>query len=181
MTLPNIISLARLLCVPLMVWVVLNGRMDLAFWIFLGAGISDGVDGFLAKRFDWRTALGSFLDPVADKALLVSIYILLGAKGFIPSWLVFLVVLRDVLILGGAMLVFRFNGQTRIVPMWLSKANTVAQIVFAGYVLALNGLDFSDPGLEIPLVYLVAATTFASGLGYVLKWGRQASRFEASP
>lgn len=181
MTLPNIISLGRLLCVPLMVWVVLGGRLDFAFWIFLGAGISDGIDGFLAKRFGWRTALGSFLDPMADKALLVSIYILLGAKGFIPSWLVFLVVLRDVLILGGAALVFRWNGHTRIEPMWLSKANTVAQIVFAGYVLALNGFVFHDPGLEMPLVYVVAATTFASGLGYLLKWGRQASRMGASP
>lgn len=181
MTLPNIISLGRLLCVPLMVWVVLNGRLDLAFWIFLGAGISDGIDGFLAKRFDWRTPLGSFLDPMADKALLVSIYILLGAKGFIPSWLVFLVVLRDVLILGGAALVFRFNSQTRIDPMWLSKANTVAQIVFAGYVLALNGFGFHDPGVERPLTYFVAVTTFASGLGYVLKWGRRASRMGASP
>lgn len=164
-----------------MVWVMLGDRMDLAFWIFLGAGISDGIDGYLAKRFQWRTTLGSYLDPMADKALLVSIYILLGAKDFIPAWLVFLVVLRDVLILGGAALVLRNGGQTRIEPMWLSKANTVAQIVLAGYVLALNGFGFDDPDALWPLIYVVAATTFASGVGYLLKWGRQASGLGAAP
>ena len=175
MNLPNVISLARLLCVPLMVWLVLAGHLDVAFWVFVAAGVSDAVDGFLAKRFNWTTQLGGYLDPVADKALLVSIYVMLGARGMLPGWLVALVVLRDMVILGGAFLVIQASRDERMSPLYVSKANTALQIVLAGYALALKGFEFADPGIEPALIYGVAATTVISGVGYVLKWGRKAN------
>ena len=95
MNLPNLISLARLLSVPLMVWVILAGKMEFAFWLFIVAGISDAVDGFIAKHFGATSAIGKYLDPLADKALLVSVYVTLGHAGYLPTWLVILVVFRD--------------------------------------------------------------------------------------
>ena len=178
MNLPNLISLGRLLCVPLTIWCVLQDRLDLAFWVFVAAGASDGVDGFLARRFGWRTQLGAYLDPVADKALLVSIYVLLGARGLLPDWLVVLVVLRDVAILGGAFVVMREGTPMAIMPMFISKANTALQIVLAGSVLAQHGFALDLAAVNLVLVYAAAATTIASGIGYVLKWGRQAAGLE---
>ncbi|MBM3542441.1 MAG: CDP-alcohol phosphatidyltransferase family protein [Alphaproteobacteria bacterium] len=178
MNLPNLISLGRLLCVPLTIWCVLQDRLDLAFWVFVAAGASDGVDGFLARRFGWRTQLGAYLDPVADKALLVSIYVLLGARGLLPDWLVVLVVLRDVTILGGAFVVMREGTPMAIVPMFISKANTALQIVLAGSVLAQHGFALDLAAVNLVLVYAAAATTIASGIGYIFKWGRQATGWE---
>ncbi len=181
MNLPNIISLGRLLCVPLTVWLVLSDNMDWAFWVFVAAGASDAVDGFLARRFGWRTVLGAYLDPVADKALLVSIFVLLGARDLLPDWLVALVVLRDVVILGGAFVLMGPGEPLKIKPLFISKANTALQIVLAGFVLAEHGFDLAYPESHRYLVYAVAATTIASGLGYVLKWGRQAAKWERVP
>ena len=101
LNLPNLITLARLLAVPLAVWLILDERYALAFWVFVGAGISDALDGYIAKRFDSRTRLGALLDPAADKALLAGVYVTLAIAGQLPDWLVFLVVFRDVLIIGG--------------------------------------------------------------------------------
>src|SRR6185369_9620512 len=99
-TIPNLITLGRILLVPFVVWAIASGAMWIAFVLFLVAGVSDGVDGFLAKRFNMTTVLGAYLDPLADKALIVSIYLTLGINGFIPRWLVILVVSRDILIVG---------------------------------------------------------------------------------
>src|ERR1700730_15304945 len=103
--LPHLITLRRVLSVALAVWVIIEGRYGVACWIFVGAGISDALDGYIAKRFDRRTRLGALLDPIADKALLVGVYVTLGIAGQLPHWLVILVVLRDVLILGGFLLI----------------------------------------------------------------------------
>ena len=104
MSIPNLITLGRILLVPIVVWAIASGTMWIAFVLFLVAGVSDAVDGFLAKRFHMTTELGSYLDPLADKALIVSIYLALGVNGFIPRWLVIMVVSRDILIVGGIML-----------------------------------------------------------------------------
>ncbi len=101
----NLITLGRLLSVPVSVWLILAGQFAAAFWMFVLAGISDAVDGFIAKRFDMRTKIGALLDPVADKTLLVSIYVTLGVAGQLPTWLVILVVSRDLMIVGGFLLV----------------------------------------------------------------------------
>ncbi|MCX8231985.1 MAG: CDP-alcohol phosphatidyltransferase family protein, partial [Alphaproteobacteria bacterium] len=107
--LPNIISLARILMVPVVVWLVVIGELGGAFWVFIAAVISDAVDGFIAKRFDAVTEVGIYLDPVADKALLVSIFVALGAAGLVSLWLVILVVSREVLIVGGILFSFALS------------------------------------------------------------------------
>ena len=104
LSIPNLITLARILLVPVMVWAIASGEMRIAFVLFLVAGVSDAVDGFLAKRFNMATELGAYLDPLADKAMLVSIYVALGIVGAIPRWLVILVVSRDIMIVSAVIL-----------------------------------------------------------------------------
>src|SRR5215469_4325641 len=105
LNLPNSISFGRLLLVPVAAWLIINGRCGIAFWVLLAAGASDALDGFVAKRFDCRTWFGAVLDPAADKAMLVSVYIALGVTQQVVSWLVVLVVFRDVVIVGGFLLI----------------------------------------------------------------------------
>ena len=179
MTLPNIISLARLLTVPLIVWLILREAWLVAFLAFVLAGLSDAVDGFLAKRFDLATTLGTYLDPIADKVLLVAIYISLGVDGRIALWLVLLVVSRDVLLVGGAVLQFMLDEAIEIAPFFVSKLNTLLQIVLAATVLA--GLAFGRAdwdGLAQGLEYLVGATTVISGAGYLISWSRRTVKSE---
>ena len=170
-TLPNIVTLARLCAVPLAFWLIVEHRLAEAFWLFVAAGVSDAVDGWLARRLGGN-ALGAVLDPVADKALLVTMYATLGAVGALPLWLAILVVFRDLLIVGGV-LVFGALGHTfDIKPLRVSKANTAAQIVLVAVVLFLAGHGLQVPMAVDALVLIVAATTLASGAAYV----RAASR-----
>ncbi|MCH9020890.1 MAG: CDP-alcohol phosphatidyltransferase family protein [Proteobacteria bacterium] len=178
MNLPNMISLARLFAAPVTVWLMLTGEMTVAFWLFLAASVSDAVDGFIAKRFDRETMLGGYLDPLADKALLVSVYITLGVLDHLALWLVILVVFRDILIIGGVLLLWLLARSFTIQPLMISKVNTVAQIVLATVVLGDLGLDLVTDGLVQVLIYAVAATTLASGATYLVEWTRRASRVE---
>ncbi|MHA1113358.1 MAG: CDP-alcohol phosphatidyltransferase family protein [Alphaproteobacteria bacterium] len=171
--LPNLISLGRLMSVPVITWLIMETRMTAAFWLFVAAGASDAVDGFIAKRFDSRTELGAYLDPLADKALLVSTYVTLGITGLLPGWLVTLVVFRDLLIVGGALLVHTLRQTLTMRPLLISKLNTAAQITLAAMVLAEAGLSFAVPDLRLVLCILVAVTTFLSGAAYVIAWGRR--------
>ena len=171
--LPNLISLARLLAVPFAVYLILEGAFTAAFWLFVAAGLSDAVDGFIAKRYCLQSTLGGWLDPLADKALLVSVYIALGHAGSLPDWLVILVVFRDVLIIGGVLLIFVIAGGIAPRPLYISKLNTVAQIALVAVVLGGLGID---PGamVAVPaLTWMVAATTVASGGSYLVNWARQ--------
>ncbi|HEX2656015.1 MAG TPA: CDP-alcohol phosphatidyltransferase family protein, partial [Xanthobacteraceae bacterium] len=142
MSIPNLITLARILSVPLVVWAIASGEMLIAFLLFVAAGISDAVDGFLAKRFNMASELGAYLDPLADKTLLVSIYVSLGITGAIPLWLVILVASRDFMIVGAVMLSWLVGRPIAVRPLMISKLNTAAQIVFAGLVLAALGFHF---------------------------------------
>ncbi len=178
MLLPNLISLARLLAVPVAVYVILQGQYALAFWIFVAAGVSDAVDGFLAKRFDAVTEIGAYLDPLADKVLLVGVYVALNHMGHIATWLVFLVVFRDFLIIGGALLYQTLTQSLEMDPLFISKVNTVTQITFAGVVLGELGIEVQVSLLSEVLSYVVALTTFVSGAAYVYKWGRLAVSME---
>jgi cardiolipin synthase (CMP-forming) len=168
----NLITLGRLLSVPISVWLILTGEFAAAFWLFVLAGISDAVDGFIAKRFDMRTQIGALLDPVADKTLLVSTYVTLGVAGELPVWLVILVVSRDLMIVGGFLIVQLLAEQTRWQPLFISKANTALQIVLVALILARRGFALDDHGLGGALVLAVAATTVASGSAYLVRWGR---------
>jgi cardiolipin synthase len=131
------------------------------------------VDGWIAKSFDARTALGAYLDPLAVKALVVSTYLMLGWLGHLPAWLVVLVVFRDVLIVGGAMVAYFMLGDFRSDPLAISKINTAVQIVLVGAVLARLGLDIGAPVLDWVLVHVAAATTLLSGGAYLWQWGRR--------
>ena len=169
-SLPNAITVGRLLAVPLMVWLIVTGRMTAAFWLFVAAGISDGVDGFIAKRFKAESRLGSYLDPIADKVMLVCIYITLGVEGALASWLVILVVFRDALIVCGALLSQLMEHPLRVRPLYISKINTVAQIVLAAVVLA--GIASAFPGVPVigALEIAVGTTTALSGAVYLVQW-----------
>jgi len=172
LSLPNFISLGRLLAVPLAVWLILIGKFGFAFWVFVAAGISDAVDGFLAKRLNAQTELGKVLDPLADKALLVSVYVTLGQAGHLPAWLVILVVFRDVLIIGGIILSHTLGRPVHMRPLTVSKVNTAAQIVLVAGILGGLGLDLPVAKVVLPMVYVVAVTTAVSGGAYLITWGR---------
>jgi cardiolipin synthase len=178
LNLPNLITLARLLVVPLAVWLILAGRYGLAFWVFAAAGISDALDGFIAKRFDRRTRLGALLDPVADKTLVVSLYVTLGLAGELPNWLVILVVFRDTMIVGGFLLTQSIAAPKRYDPLYISKINTALQIILLGFVLARLGLNANADLPTLLLIYAVAMTTTASGLSYLVRWARIIGRSE---
>ena len=179
MNIPNTISLARLLAAPVIVWLVLSGQMAAAFWLFLAASVSDGVDGLIAKRFGASTVLGGYLDVLADKAMLVGVYVALGAEGYIGLWLVILVAFRDLLIVGGALLFQVLTGTLSIRPLMISKVNTVTQVVLAAVVLARIGFGLAADEVIAALVIVVAATTLASGGAYVVGWTRRAARVES--
>jgi cardiolipin synthase len=172
LTLPNVITFARLCAVPAAVWLVLQDRMDAAFWVFVAAGISDAVDGWLARVSNSRSRLGAILDPVADKALLVSMYVTLAAVGVLPDWLAILVVFRDLLIVGGVLVLYVLGQPPAIQPILLSKANTALQITLAAGALLVAGYGLSADGLIRLLVLATAASTFASGAVYVWRAAR---------
>ena len=181
MSIPNLITLGRILLVPIVVWAIASGTMWIAFVLFLVAGVSDAVDGFLAKRFNMTTELGAYLDPIADKALIVSIYITLGVNGAIPRWLVILVVSRDIMIIGAFMLSWLLGSPLKVKPLLVSKLNTVAQIVFACVVLGSLGFDIDADRLRVILMGLVAALTLLSVAAYVAEWVRHMNSAAARP
>lgn len=178
LNLPNLISFARLLSVPLTVWLILNDFQLTAFYIFVAACISDAADGFIAKKFNLQTELGGYLDPLADKALLVSVFITLGHAGLMDTWLVILVVFRDALIICGAILYHLLHQNLYMKPMIVSKINTSAQFFLAANVMFMAGTGISDTLLTGILVYLVAITTLLSGAAYVVSWGQKAVELE---
>jgi cardiolipin synthase len=178
LNLPNLITLARILMVPVVVWAIASREMQIAFLVFLIAGVSDAVDGFLAKRFDMTSELGAHLDPLADKVLIVSIYIALGITESIPRWVVILVVSRDILIVGGVMLAWFLGKPIRMKPVLVSKLNTVAQIVFACLVLASLAFGVEIEMVEGAVMVLVAALTLASVALYVREWAVHMSTVE---
>jgi cardiolipin synthase len=177
-TLPNLISLARLLAVPVVVWAILADEMVLAFWLFVAAGLSDALDGYLARRSGAQTMVGGFLDPLADKALLVSVYITLGHSGALPLWVVIMVVSRDVLIVGGVILSHTLTHALKPEPLLVSKLNTVAQIVLAATILSESALDGDWHMAVSMLIWAVAATTLVSGASYIVQWSRSMSMME---
>jgi cardiolipin synthase (CMP-forming) len=172
LTIPNLITLGRILLVPIVVWAITSGAMWLAFILFVAAGISDALDGFLAKRFRMTTVLGAYLDPLADKALIVSIYVTLGVIFLIPRWLVILVVSRDIMIVGAVILSWLVGSPIKVKPLLVSKLNTVAQIVFACVLLGSLAFNIDVPLLDDVLMGFVAVLTLLSVAAYVAEWVR---------
>lgn len=177
MNIANFISLARLLSVPVFVWLVLDGRTTAAFWLFLCAALSDALDGLIARHFNMRTTLGEYLDPIADKTLLVVAYIVLGTQELLPVWIVITVVSRDVLIVIGAVLIEKLTGNLRMEPITISRANTLMQLLLALAVL-LPGV-FASPTAHVVTLLSAAVllTTLVSGGAYVYIWTMRAHLF----
>lgn len=170
---PNLITLFRFLLVPPIVLLLLAGEFGWGLMLFLIAGVSDGVDGFLAKRFGWTSRLGGLLDPLADKLLLISCYVTLGWLAVIPLWLAGVVVLRDLVILSGALIYHLRIEALQAEPSVISKINTLTQILLV--LVALSGKMGSLPLHWVDyLVYAVLATTLLSGADYVWTWGWRA-------
>ena len=172
MTIPNLITIARLLGVPLIVWLMIADRFVEATVLFIVAAISDAADGFIAKRFNATSELGAFLDPIADKALLVSVFVTLGFKDVLPAWLIILAVSRDLFIIGGLLLSYLLGNPMAVRPLWVSKANTAAQILLIALVLGeRSGVAVFQPCLAAA-VLSVAALTIASAAAYLVEWAR---------
>jgi cardiolipin synthase len=178
--LPNIITLGRILLVPVIVWAIASNQMTIAFALFATAGLSDAVDGFLAKRFNMTSEIGALLDPLADKALLVSIYVALGVSGAIPRWIVILVVSRDIMIVGAVIVSWLLGKPVAMKPLMVSKLNTVAQVTFAALVLAALGFNFAPGPFDIILMGLVTILTLLSVSFYLVDWVRHMSEIEPS-
>jgi cardiolipin synthase len=177
-SIPNIITLTRILLVPIIVWAIGSGEMEIAFVIFIVAGVSDAVDGFLAKRFNMTSELGALLDPLADKALLVSIYIALGLWGAVPHWLVILVVSRDIMIVAAVIVSWLFDKPVAMKPLMVSKLNTVAQVAFAALVLAALGFGFKPMPYDRILMGCVTVLTLSSVALYLVEWVRHMNTIE---
>ncbi|HQT77576.1 MAG: CDP-alcohol phosphatidyltransferase [Rhodospirillales bacterium 20-64-7] len=165
-TLANIVTFGRLCAVPLAFWLVVDHRIDLAFLLFVAAGLSDALDGWLARRYGGN-AVGALMDPVADKALLVTMYITLAAVDVLPDWLAILVVFRDLLIVGGIVVLAVLGHAVAIRPLFVSKLNTVMQILLVAATLLQSGFGLGLPGLTEVLIWCAAGTTLASGGAYV--------------
>ena len=175
-TLPNFITLVRLAMLPFFLLSIAEGRFGIALILFVAAGISDGVDGYLARRFQMNSALGAYLDPIADKLLLMSSYLFLAVPSYpavvkIPVWLALLVISRDILLMLVALLLILSANKRRFPPTWLGKVATVTLIVTVLFVLCANVWSWPRPALLI--AFGAAATaTILSGFDYVIQLAR---------
>lgn len=181
MTIPNIITILRLLLVPVIVVMISSGAWLGAFLLFVAAGASDGIDGYIARHYDMRSELGAYLDAFADKALLISIYIALAISSVMPEWIVILVVSRDIVILMAIIISWLMSRPVDIHPLKVSKLNTVAQIVLAALVLAERSMLGADLGknviiavpwvIHLAMISVVTLTAVSAG-AYLVLWLR---------
>lgn len=171
---PNLLSILRIIFIIPIVWLLLSKQFGSALIVFAIAGFTDGLDGFLAKQYKWQSRLGTILDPVADKLLLVASFTTLTLLNLIPLWLLLLVLARDILIVTGGLAYHYLIDRFELEPVWSSKVNTVAQIGLVLLVIlqecGVNGLQpVTDAG-----IWLVAASVMISGSEYILIWGIRA-------
>ena len=170
MNLPNLLTIGRFGLVPLIIVMIVQGRWMLAFVVFMIAGITDAVDGFLARKLDQRTEFGAYLDPLADKALLVSIYVTLSITGVLAPWLAILVVSRDMMIIGAVIVSWIVGDPVEIAPLKVSKANTFAQIIFALLILGASAFGLDISALKATAEVVVGLLTLLSLGAYMSLW-----------
>jgi cardiolipin synthase len=173
-TIPNLITLMRFFLVPAIIYALLTRRVEWAFAGFLLAGISDGIDGFIARQFNQRSTLGAYLDPMADKLLLVSVFLMLGYMGELPLWLVVAAVSRDIIIIGAVFLSTIMANPVEMRPLFVSKANTAVQIILAAVVLGELAFN-TETLMRQLLIYLSGLLTVASAAAYLVVWLRHMS------
>ena len=172
--LPNAISIMRIALIAPILVLVAQGRFDWALVLFFIAGFSDGVDGYLAQRFDWSSRLGGMLDPIADKALMTGVFVMLAWVGLVPAWLAIAVILRDVVIIGGAIAYSLLFKPVPAEPSRISKANTALQILYVLFVMSQAAFGWPDAISTTILGAAVLVTVVISGVDYVLRWSRRA-------
>ncbi len=173
---PNLICVLRMVLVWPIVDALLTGRYALALILVAVAGFSDGLDGYLAKRFDWRSRLGGLLDPLADKLLLVSTFLTLAYASLVPQWLAAVVIVRDIVIVSGGLIYQAVVAPVRPEPSRASKLNTGAQLFFICAVIANQGFGLPPAEILIPSGAAVLVTSTVSGLDYVVRWSGRAVR-----
>lgn len=171
---PNLISLLRLVAVMPVIWLLLEHEFGWALAVFVAAGLSDGIDGFLAKHYGWQSRLGGILDPLADKTLLVACFLVLGSMGLIPAWLVIAVISRDLVIIAGAVLYHFGVEELEAAPLLSSKLNTVVQLVLVVATIMHAGPLRLPQELIDTLVWACLLTVVVSGVEYVWIWSRKA-------
>jgi cardiolipin synthase (CMP-forming) len=171
---PNAICVGRLALVVPIAWTLVHDDPAATLWLFAAAAVSDGADGFLAKRFGWQSELGAFLDPLADKVLLTTAYITLAWLGLIAPWLVLLTVGRDAVIVSGA-LAYRLRvGPVKIEPKISSKINTACQLLFVLIIISRQAFSVPVAWVATAVGAAVLVTTVISGADYVLTYGKRA-------
>jgi len=175
---PNLLTVARIFLVPVIIWLIIVGDMQLAFIGFVIAGVTDALDGYLAKSFGWQTELGAYLDPLADKLLLVSIYFVLGYFSHLPAWLVIAVVSRDILIIGAFMLSWILGRPVEVQPLLISKVNTTGQIILAALVLGDLGFALGMTVLIGIVIWLTGILTVLSAGAYLISWLKHMATYE---
>lgn len=171
---PNLITGLRILLVAPFLWALLEERYSTALLLFVIAGVSDALDGFLAKYFGWTSELGGLLDPIADKLLLMGAILALGWLNELPGWLVALVILRDLLIVCGAISYHMLIERLEAAPLMISKLNTLVQLMLVCAVIVHYGMIPLPEILLTGLIALTAITTVWSGSAYVRQWSQRA-------
>lgn len=173
---PNAITSTRILCVPCLIWMLFQHQFERSLILVLFMGLSDALDGFLARCFDWKTTLGAYLDPLADKLMLLTIFFAFAILGWVPWWLAAIIVARDVILLAGAFYYHLSTRQLKMEPLTVSKINTFAQIILAVSLIYAQVGPLHVQILNV-LMTVVACTTVGSGMSYVMEWSRRASRY----
>ncbi|MBF0435958.1 MAG: CDP-diacylglycerol--glycerol-3-phosphate 3-phosphatidyltransferase [Magnetococcales bacterium] len=177
MNIPNFLSFVRIFSVPVFIWMVLNHHHSWGLILFITAAFTDALDGYLAKRLNQITEIGKFLDPIADKVLLISSFVTLTVNGLIPLWITLIVVTRDMVIIIGAVVFQVLTGSLKIEPLNISKINTLLQILFI--IIVLFGDLFAQPSWVFNVILaMVTVTTILSGFSYIFIWTRKAVEIE---
>jgi len=171
---PNLLTLLRILLVPLFVNLILYGYPGYALIVFLAAGVTDALDGLIARLANQRTTLGQYLDPLADKLLLVTAFVVLSVRGVIPVWATIIVVSRDAILILGALIVHLLREQVDVMPTWIGKVTTVSQL---GYILGvLGGMVMPQTATLLhPLLFIMLLFAFVSGFHYLFRGIRMMS------
>jgi len=171
---PNALCIVRMLLLVPVAWLLAHEQFKLTLWVFAFAAATDGLDGFLAKRFGWTSELGKILDPLADKILLVGVFVTLALMGWVPLWLAATAVLRDVIITAGAIIYQSLYGNPDGRPTWISKLNTLCQIVYLLLIVAAHAVGRVPQSVVTALGALVLVTTVVSGIDYIITYIRKA-------
>ncbi len=174
LTLPNIITFIRLGLLPVLLWAVYSRHYEAAFWLFVAASLGDGLDGYLARKLDQMSRLGALLDPVADKLTILGIALILAQQALLPVWIVVLMVLRDLIIVAGALAYQQVVGRLEMAPLQLSKLNTLLEFLLLALALLLANHWIAGDRWLMPFLIVVAFSVVVSGIQYVWVWSRKA-------